>query len=331
MEPLLPGRRRILGAAMLACLPAWAEAQPDLSHPLGPTIADTGSAWYRFSRFTLGSVDGQRSYRITVGVPLRPPPPQGYPAIVLLDGNAALAAIDEPQLQALQDGSPPVIVAVGYDTALRFDVAARAYDYTPPIPAGQVDEETSRGRRGGGATVFLDLLQDRILPQVRQQVALDATQLSLWGHSYGGLFVLHALFTRPGLFSRYIAASPSLWWQGGVILQEEQAFPGAPGARLWLMAGEAERRERMPTEADDPRARAMLAARAAMPPQALPELAGRLRDRHGLEVQWQSFPGLAHGPMLPASLAPALRIAAGLASWRALYPHVSQSKSTPGG
>jgi predicted alpha/beta superfamily hydrolase len=31
-----------------------------------------------------------------------------------------------------------------------------------------------------------------------------------------------------GLFSRYIAASPSLWWQGGVILQEEQAFPGAP-------------------------------------------------------------------------------------------------------
>jgi predicted alpha/beta superfamily hydrolase len=40
--------------------------------------------------------------------------------------------------------------------------------------------------------VFLDLLQDRILPQVRQQVALDATQLSLWGHSYGGLFVLHA-------------------------------------------------------------------------------------------------------------------------------------------
>jgi hypothetical protein len=125
MEPLLPGRRRILGAAMLACLPAWAEAQPDLSHPLGPTIADTGSAWYRFSRFTLGSVDGQRSYRITVGVPLRPPPPQGYPAIVLLDGNAALAAIDEPQLQALQDGSPPVIVAVGYDTALRFDGCPR--------------------------------------------------------------------------------------------------------------------------------------------------------------------------------------------------------------
>ncbi|WP_232729779.1 alpha/beta hydrolase [Herbaspirillum huttiense] len=212
---------------MLACLPAWAAAQPDLSRPLGPTIADTGSAWYRFSRFTLGSVDGQRSYRITLGVPLRPPPPQGYPAIVLLDGNAALAAIDEPQLQALQEGSPPVIVAVGYDTPLRFDVAARAYDYTPPIPAGQVDDETSRGRRGGGATVFLDLLQDRILPQVRQQVALDATQLSLWGHSYGGLFVLHTLFTRPGLFSRYIAASPSLWWQGGVILQEEQGFPGA--------------------------------------------------------------------------------------------------------
>ncbi|MGC8001224.1 hypothetical protein ACP3XN_27865, partial [Salmonella enterica] len=72
MAPLLPGRRRILGAAMLACLPIRATAQPDLSRPLGPTIADTGSTWYRFSRFTLGSVDGQRSYRITLGVPLRP-------------------------------------------------------------------------------------------------------------------------------------------------------------------------------------------------------------------------------------------------------------------
>ncbi|WP_039786809.1 hypothetical protein [Herbaspirillum huttiense] len=87
----------------------------------------------------------------------------------------------------------------------------------------------------------------------------------------------------------------------------------------------------MPAEADDARTRAMLAARAAIPPQALPELAERLRDRHGLAVQWQSFPGLAHGPMLPASLGPALRIAAGLAPWPGLYPHVSQSKSAPGG
>lgn len=306
-------RRRLLVAAMLASLPAMAVAQPDLSQRLGPTIAEHGSAWYRFERFALRSQDGQRGYRVTVCLPRRAAPTDGYPAIVLLDGNAALAAIDEAQLQALDAAGPPLIVAIGYDTDLRFDVAARAYDYTPPIPAGQADDEALRGRRGGGADVFLDLLQDRILPQVRRLAPLDSGRLSLWGHSYGGLFVLHTLFTRPGLFSRYIAASPSLWWQRGLILEEERRFTEAPGARLWLMVGEAEQRERKPARELDERSRAMLAARAWLPPQALQEMAVRLRQRQGLEVQMRSFPGLAHGPMLPASLAPALRIAAGLA------------------
>ncbi|MFJ3058580.1 alpha/beta hydrolase [Herbaspirillum sp. NPDC087042] len=311
-------RRRLLVAAMLAGLPALASAQPDLSQPLGPGIAERGSAWYRFERLDLRSADGRRGYRVMVGIPRQAAPVAGYPAIVLLDGNAALAAIDEAQLQDLQAGTPPVIVAIGYDTTLRFDVTARAYDYTPPIPAGQVDEETLRGRQGGGADGFAALIEERILPQVRARVALDDTRLAVWGHSYGGLFVLHTLFTRPGLFSRYIAASPSLWWQQGVILDEERRFTGAPGAQLWVMVGEAEQRQRRNTNAagaGDAGTQSALAARAALPPQALPELLARLRTQHGLPVQWRSFPGMAHGPMLPASLAPALRIAAGLPPW----------------
>lgn len=308
-------RRRLLVAAMLAGLPVLAAAQPDLSQPLGPGIAERGSAWYRFERLGLRSADGRRGYRVVVCIPRQAAPAAGYPAIVLLDGNAALAAIDEAQLQGLQAGTPPVIVAIGYDTTLRFDVTARAYDYTPPIPPGQLDDEAARGRQGGGADVFAALIEERILPQVRSLVPLDDTRLALWGHSYGGLFVLHTLFTRPGRFSRYIAASPSLWWQQGVILEEERRFTGAPGAQLWVMVGEAEQRQRRNTGAGDAGVQSALAARAALPPQALPELLARLCTQHGLPVQWRSFAGLAHGPMLPASLAPALRIAAGLPPW----------------
>lgn len=317
-----PGRRRWLRAALLAGLPVLAQAQPDLSQKLGPGIAERGSDCYRFERFALRSQDGQRGYRITVAIPRRAAPASGYPVILLLDGNAALAAIDEAQLQALQAGSPPVIVAIGYDTELRFDVVARAYDYTPPIPAGQRDEEAARARRGGGAEVFLDLIETQILPPLRQMVPLDTTRLAVWGHSYGGLLVLHALFARPGLFARYIAASPSLWWQQGLILQEARRFGGAPGAQLWVMVGEAEQRARVGVAANGTGSGAAAAdadaarqARNALPPQALPELLARLRSEHGLPVQFRSYPGMAHGPMLPASLGPALRIAAGLPPW----------------
>ena len=43
--------------------------------------------------------------------------------------------------------------------------------------------------------------------------------------------------------------------------------------------------------------------RAAVPPQAGRDLAGRL-DRAGVRAQYLAFPGMPHGPMLAASLPP---------------------------
>jgi hypothetical protein len=40
----------------------------------------------------------------------------------------------------------------------------------------------------------------------------------LLGHSYGGLFAIYALEQRPALFQRIVAASPSLDWDGGLLL-----------------------------------------------------------------------------------------------------------------
>jgi len=34
------------------------------------------------------------------------------------------------------------------------------------------------------------------------------------------------LFTRPGLFAGYVAASPSIWWNDRFILKERDAFMG---------------------------------------------------------------------------------------------------------
>jgi hypothetical protein len=66
------------------------------------------------------------------------------------------------------------------------------------------------------------------------------------GCSLGGLFTLYALFTEPGLFQRYVAASPAFGWGNEVIYQYEKAYyekKSNPPARLFLIMGGVERNE----------------------------------------------------------------------------------------
>jgi len=44
------------------------------------------------------------------------------------------------------------------------------------------------------------------------------------GHSFGGLFAVHALITRPELFNAYIAASPSLQWDKMIEVKRAERF-----------------------------------------------------------------------------------------------------------
>jgi len=121
---------------------------------------------------------------------------------------------------------------------------------------------------------------------------IDLQRQTLWGHSYGGLAVLHALFTRPGAFSDYAAASPSLWWHDGVIVGEAQGLQGRLGDHrptLMLMRG-----------SDEPaNPRAQVKGDVERPAR---ELAADLAKVAGLQVRYERFEGLGHGPMLPASL-----------------------------
>lgn len=312
---------QMVSALLLLHSPAVC-AQPDLSQKSRPGIADagSGSAYYHFKTLAVTSDDGERHYRIVIGIPKKAAATAGYPAIYLLDGNAALEVIDEPLLAILDAADPPVIVALAYNTDLRFDVRARTYDYTPPFnPVNVVDEEQARGRTGGGAARFQALLAQRIMPAVEQMTSIDTHRQSLWGHSYGGLFVLHALFTQPNMFRNYVAASPSLWWQHGAIQAEANAFMRCHTAagpvldkHLWIMTGSAEHQATAAVRTTDPALLSMLAARAATAPDAARQLALQLAAATRIETSYMEIPGLSHGPMLAASLVPALRIAAGL-------------------
>jgi predicted alpha/beta superfamily hydrolase len=275
----------------------------------GTTIADTGVAGYRFETITLNPAANGRGYRLRVASPDRPAPPGGHPVVWLLDGNAALMDIGEETLARLARRTPaPVIVFVAHDNDLRIDGDARAYDYTPRRPGGEEAQgDPLGGRRNGGADAFLDLLAGQARSAVAARVKVDPARQALWGHSYGGIFVLHALFTRPQAFSAYGAVDPSLWWGDGHILREEADAAAGPGQtpRLWLWLGEGDAAGPRPSAPPGPPAsaarEAMLQARRSVPPDAAARMAERLRAR-GMAVELGRLPGVSHGQTLGASL-----------------------------
>ncbi|MCT4823463.1 ferric enterobactin esterase PfeE, partial [Pseudomonas aeruginosa] len=124
-----------LGLALAAALPGGAPlAQPDPEATMDRSLLQRQDLPYRFSAVDLDSVDGQRHYRLWLGRPLQAPPAAGYPVVWMLDGNAAVGALDASTLRRLADGDAPLLVAIGYRTPLRIDRAGRTLDYTAASP-----------------------------------------------------------------------------------------------------------------------------------------------------------------------------------------------------
>jgi hypothetical protein len=92
----------------------------------------------------------------------------------------------------------------------------RNRDFTPT--------HTSIDSVSGGAQKFLEVIKDEIIKKIDSAYRTDKTKNGLLGTSSGGLFVLYTLFTEPSLFNRYIANSPSLWYDNNLIFLLEKSF-----------------------------------------------------------------------------------------------------------
>jgi predicted alpha/beta superfamily hydrolase len=182
-------------------------------------------------------ITGQ-TYRIFVSIPTTPPPPAGYPVIYALDGNATFPTLAVMARTILPRGAAlPVVVGIGYPGEFDYGMG-RGRDYTPPSSADGPAKE-------GGADLFLDFIERELKPLIGTLAPLDPARQALYGHSYGGLCTLHALFTRPAMFQTYLAASPSIWYRERVVLGGMEGFgrrvaalPSKPA--LMLAVGELE-------------------------------------------------------------------------------------------
>lgn len=223
-------------------------------HPAAAQTAAPAADAYAMPQtetFELKADDGY-PYQIFVSAPKGEAPPEGYPVLYVLDGNAMFAGFAEARRIQEFNLSPigrTIIVGIGYKTDQPYDTTRRLYDFTQdfskPIPPAQ---QRLAALRAGGRDKFRDFIARKLRPEIAGRYTVDPRRQSLYGHSLGGLFGLYMLFNHPNEFHAIVAASPSIWWNEQAIIAEERAFAaklaegkltGVP-SRIRIVTGELE-------------------------------------------------------------------------------------------
>jgi predicted alpha/beta superfamily hydrolase len=69
----------------------------------------------------------------------------------------------------------------------------------------------------GGSAAFRQFIRDELMPAVRARYRTNGER-AIVGESLAGLFILETFLAEPAMFDHYVALDPSLWWNGGALL-----------------------------------------------------------------------------------------------------------------
>lgn len=140
----------------------------------------------------------------------------------MLDGNAlGLTATEAFRRRRPVEFNMPdsIIVSIGYPETIPDSPWSlqRGYDFQPPV----CDNCTLPAIPGvpSNADNFIEFIDTVLRPWVRDTAFPNAVfdRDALYGHSFGGLFVLYALVARPDLFDTFLSASPALTFNNDYV------------------------------------------------------------------------------------------------------------------
>ena len=140
-----------------------------------------------------------------------------YPVLYMTDGDAHMGHTASTVEFLTQNGRISDLIVVGVTNT------DRTRDLTPvkssaKNPAGELQFPTS-----GGADNFLKFFETELIPEIEKTYRVQPYRVFA-GHSLGGLFAIHAMVAKPGLFNSYIAVSPSLQWENSDELKRVTDF-----------------------------------------------------------------------------------------------------------
>ncbi len=176
-----------------------------------------------------------------------------------------------------------LIVGIGYDSPLAYDIKRRTRDLTPAASG----EEYANG---GGAAEFYDFVKDELFPLVEKKYSTAKSDKIYFGHSFGGLFGIYALLRDDGIFDEFFIASPSLWWGESQLIRDAldkgKLRSNLKAKFIMLVAGSREMRKGKTDKAG--------ILKAA-------DLAEILKAR-GLSCEFRLYEGASHGEVIPLAL-----------------------------
>lgn len=89
----------------------------------------------------------------------------------------------------------------------------RNHDFLP--------DSSQSATSGGGADNFVQFFKKELIPYIDKNFKTESYNV-LVGHSFGGVFVMHALLNDPDLFDAYVAIDPSFWYKNGMQVKSAQ-------------------------------------------------------------------------------------------------------------
>lgn len=133
------------------------------------------------------------------------------PVVYMPDGGLAE---DFPHIANTLD-SLLALRAIGPVILVGIENTERRRDLTGPTAVGS---DSAIAKRVGGSAGFRRFIREELMPEIRRRYR-STDETTIVGESLAGLFIVETFLLEPDLFRRYIALSPSLWWNGGFLLR----------------------------------------------------------------------------------------------------------------
>ncbi len=179
-----------------------------------------------------------RHYLLHIGLPgnYAKQPNKRYPVVYVTDAYWDFVKITAFEGSLVYDKVVPEFITVGlgyvgdhldYGDLRRWELS--------PVPFGDGGPEKS-----GHAADFLKTIETEIIPLIEREYRADPAHRILAGASLGGLFTLYTMYTKPDLFSGYIAATPAVVLGNDWLFGYENDFVKAGRtlkARLFMAGG----------------------------------------------------------------------------------------------
>ena len=163
-----------------------------------------------------------RQFHVTVNLPFGYEQNQRrYPVVYVTDGDSNFALSTAVFRNLLFDNEIPPVIMVGVGYGLRGVGPLWSQSRRRDLSPTRVEMDSGEA---GEAKEFSAFLRDDLLPYIDAHYRTDPTDRTLTGGSLAGLFTVYVMLHTPDTFHRYIARSPSLWWDDEITFEYEKTF-----------------------------------------------------------------------------------------------------------